>query len=100
KASHRVIGLGAVVVYEHPAVATIRKQRTAQRAHIRRRGDPARGLAVELAERLQRPVLLLAQQLDTHGRRLLDRAGPGLMRLARIQRLPVVTQAAPARRAL
>ena len=67
KPAGRVVGLRAVVVHEHPAVAAITEERPAEGTDIRRRGNPTGRLAIELAELLQLAILLLVQQFDAHG---------------------------------
>src|SRR5262245_13540242 len=69
EASGGVIGLRAVVIREDRAVASVAEERATQLADVGGRLNPARCLQVEFAERLQRAVLLLGEQLDAQGLR-------------------------------
>src|SRR5689334_7993539 len=64
EASCRVVRLHAVVVDEDLVVSAVAEEGAAERTHVGRRHDPARGLGVELAELLQRAVLLLGEHFD------------------------------------
>src|SRR5690606_41747975 len=100
EAPGRVVGLGAVVVREHPVVAPVAEQGATQLPQFGRRVDPARGPRVELAQRLQLPVLHFAQEFDTHGG---GHAGGTVLRLvllAGLERFGVIADAAPAGGAL
>jgi hypothetical protein len=82
------------VVDEHRVVAPVAEQRAAELADLRRSLDPTRGLQVEFAHALQLAVLRLAEQLDAHRRRHLDRAARRFVLLARVERRAVVAQTA------
>lgn len=66
KPSRRVIRLHPVVVHEHPPITPVAEEGAAEGADVGWGVEPGGGLLVELAQGLQRAVLVFGQQFDTH----------------------------------
>jgi hypothetical protein len=100
EASGSVVRMCAVVVQEYLAVTTITEECSTKRPNLRRRADPTRGFRVELAQLLQRSVLFLGQQVDTHCGCHTHRAVLRFVLLPRCKRFAVVANTPTPRRAL
>src|SRR6186713_1130526 len=98
--SRRVVRLRAVVIHEDLAVAPVAEQRAAEGPDVGRCTDPAGRRRVELAERLQVPVLVLGQEFDAHRGSHVDGAALRLVLLAGLERLTVVADTSASCRAL